>query len=217
MANPVEQLGTVLTLLSDFGTYSGFKMNVSKCEILPLNPLDPHSLHSLNSLGLSVAKTNITYLGIKIGANPNSLYALNFPPILKRIREELRRWHNLPLAMSGRCHLIKMMSISNLMYPLQTIPVLIHHTDITNLDRALSYFIWRGKRPRICLNKLKAAKADCGNNLPDVRGYNLACLTRHFIDWIHRTSHFSSYSLEADLGSPGSLVALLHTPMSKLP
>lgn len=56
-----------------------------------------------------------------------------------------------------------------------------------------------------------APREECGVTVPDVRGYNLACLSRHFIDWLHITSHFSSFQMEADLSFPWDITALLHT------
>lgn len=60
-------------------------------------------------------------------------------------------------------------------------------------------------------------KVEGGLNLPDIRGYNIACLLRHVLDWIKGTNQFSSCSLEADLASPWHLMALLHTKWAHLP
>lgn len=83
-------------------------------------------------LGLPYSKTHITYLGIKIGELPCSLYHLNFPPVISKIINELETWAELPLTLFGRCHLYKMISFPKLLYPLQTIFLLLKHKDLVS-------------------------------------------------------------------------------------
>lgn len=157
------------------------------------------------------------YLGIKIGKTSESLYTLNCPPIFKKITEELKRWTNLPISFLGRCHLLKMMSFSKLLYPLQTLPLLIKHQDNATMNKAFKSFIWCNKKPRISLATLQRHKMEGGVGFPDIRLYNLASLMRHALDWLQGTSKFSVLKIEQELAKPWNLNALLHTKYSKLP
>lgn len=217
LSDPVNQLKSVLQTMSHFGTFSGYRINADKSELLELNP--QASPVSWSGLGITIktAPTHITYLGIKIGRRPESLYSLNYVPLINKILAELGRWSHLPLPLLGRCHLIRMMSFARLLYPLQTLPLLIKHRDITKLNSAFTKFIWAGKRPRIAIRKLMMSKPEGGLNFPNIRGYNLACLLRHALDWYHGTNCFSNWALEASLAHPWSLLALLHTKVSSLP
>lgn len=157
------------------------------------------------------------YLGIKIGKLPSSIYHLNYPPLIKKISQELGNWMDLPLSLLGRCHLVKMVSFACLLYPLQMIPLLLQHKDMQSLNKAISKFIWQNKRPRIAFTKLHLPRQEGGINPPNVRLYNLACLLWIGLDWIAQSSHYSNYSLEPLMAHPYTLVALLHCKWKSIP
>lgn len=113
----------------------------------------------------------------------------------------------------GRCHLVKMMGFSRLLYLMQTLPLLIKHSDSKTLN---SKFLWARKRPRIALNKLIMARDEGGVNFPNLRCYNL-CLTHHVLDWLHRESYFSNWDLEMELAAPWPLTSLLLTRLVDIP
>lgn len=207
-SNPTSDMTTIKQIFDEFRLCSGLRINYNKSEILPLGPTSnlPWTSHS----PFTIAKYHITYLGIKIGKIPSSLYTLNYPPLINKIIQELKNWMDLPLSLLGRCNLFKMVSFARLLYPLQTIPLLLKHKDIQLLNKATSKFIWRQKRLCITLTKLHLPRSKGGICLPNIKVYNLACLLRIGLDWIQRASRYSNYSLEAAVSHPYSLVVLLH-------
>lgn len=134
-------------------------------------PSPPLNLPELTCTVFSIAKSHFTYLGIKIGKVPSSLYQLNFLPALFKISAELESWSSLPLSLFSRWHLFKMFSFPKLLYPLQTTPLLLKHKDIQKLQKALSIFLWKGGRPRISLQKLYLPKHEGGADLPNMQLY----------------------------------------------
>lgn len=124
------------------------------------------------------------------------LYHLNYSPILTKIIAEFENWSGLPLLLFGRCHLFKMVSFPKLLYQLQTIPLLMKHIDLQKLQKAINTFIWWGLRPRISIQKLCFPKHEGGVNLPNICLYNLSCLLRAGLDWLIKTSRYSSWKLK---------------------
>lgn len=155
-------------------------------------------------------------MGIKIGKEPSSLYSLNYPPLIPKIVGELEVWLNLPLLLFGRCALFKMVSFARLLYPLQTLLLLLKHRDIQILNKAVTIFLWKKGKPRVALTKLFLPRTEGGTNLRNIRVYNLACLLRTGIDWILQTSRYSNYELESNMVHPLNLVAL-HSSLQKIP
>lgn len=214
-ANPPSDMSTIKKVFDEFRLCSGLRINYSKSEILPIGT---HSVPPWAQTSVfPVAKSHITYLGIKIGKLPSSIYHLNYPPLLSKISQELNAWMDLPLSLLGRCHLIKMVSFARLLYPLQTIPLLLLHKDVSLLNSSLSKFLWRNKRPRIALKKLYLPRREGGISLPHIRMYNIACLLRTSIDWITQSSRYSNFSLESDMAHPYSLAGLLHCRWKSVP
>lgn len=100
---------------------------------------------------------------------------------------------------------------------MQTLPVLIKHSDINKLNSVFLKFTWGGRRPCIALQKLMLPKEDRSFNFPNLRGYNLAYLLRYVVDWFQTANCFSNWKLESKLASPWPLTSLLHTDFSALP
>lgn len=93
---------------------------------------------------------------------------------------------------------------------MQTVPNLLKHKNVNTFHLAVTRFIWVGKRPQILLTKLPNLQERGGVNLPHVKGYDIACLSRHLRDWINQTGYYSNYKLESALVGERNLVALLY-------
>lgn len=97
--------------------------------------------------------------------------------------------------------------ISNLVYPQQTIPLLLHLTNVNDHNRVL---FWRGKHQGY-VYKLRTSKLDEGAYLPDIRVYTLACLSRHYLDWIHKMrGHFFNNHSKYHIFSPYEIILTFH-------
>lgn len=214
-ANPSSDMLTIKSIFDKFRLCLGLRINYNRSEILPIGTLSNPSW-TPNSI-FSVTKSHITYLGIKIGKLPSSLYHLNYPPLLTKISQELDNWMDLPLSLLGRCHLVNIVSFARLLYPLQSIPLHLHHKDTKSLNAAISKFLWRNRQPRIAFTKLYLPRREGGISLPNVRTYNLACLLRISLDWVAQTSRYSNFPLETEMVHPYSLVALLHCKWKSIP
>lgn len=217
LAKPHENISVVFDYLESFGSSSGLKVNVTKSELLILSGGNTPRAPNSPNLKVTIATSPIKYLGVNIGRTPRSIYDLNYPPLITKMIRELDRWGHLPISLLPRCHLMKMVSFPKLLYPLQTIPLLLKHTDLNKLMSAYTKCVWNGKRPRIAMKKLMRPILKGGINLPDIRCYNLASLLRHGADWIKNTNYYSNLALEKALVSPWSLPALLHTKYASLP
>lgn len=106
----------------------------------------------------ALENAHTTYLGIKVGREPSSLYYQNYPPLIAKIIQELDMWANLPLPLMGRAHLIKMISFARLRFPLQTLPFLLKRKDVNRINMAMQSFLWKEKRARIHIQKLYLLK-----------------------------------------------------------
>lgn len=84
----------IVGIFNDFKMCSGLRINYTKSEILHLGSL-PNPKWSLKA-PFTVAKSHITYLGIKIGKTPFSIFTINYP-LFQKITRELENWMDLPL------------------------------------------------------------------------------------------------------------------------
>lgn len=195
LTKPEVSIPAVLDLISCFSEFSGYKINFSKSEALPLGGL--RDIPPPVSCPFRWAVQGFTYLGIVITPLIQQLYKANFTPLLKRIYDDLERWISLPLSMLGRISLIKMNILPKLLYVFQMLPIIFSRKVIKEINSRLSTFIWRGKKPRMSLARLMKPQERGGLSVPDVRLYQLASQLRYISDWIQNDSDSVWLDLES--------------------
>ncbi len=123
VADPEASVPPLLDLLETFGAFSGFTINWSKSELLPLTTkIDQHFLDTVQ---FKIAYTQIKYLGIIITRKPEDLLQANWHKKMAELRANIEFWKTLPLSMVGKINAIKMVTLPRFLYLFQSIPTFI--------------------------------------------------------------------------------------------
>uniref|UniRef100_A0A8C7XNT8 Reverse transcriptase domain-containing protein n=1 Tax=Oryzias sinensis TaxID=183150 RepID=A0A8C7XNT8_9TELE len=210
IANPEESIPRMLELLSSFGSLSGYKLNLGKSILFPINQLARDWDYS--KFPLTVEKKSFAYLGIKITNNYNTLFRYNFSSLLEKTEADLARWSALPVSLAGRINTIKMAVLPKFMYFFQMIPLFLPKVFFTKLDGLISSFIWNKKCPRIRRSKLQRSKSEGGFGLPNFKYYYWSANIVKLPIWLrtfkeNRGPLWSIMELTADL--PASPVSFM--------
>lgn len=96
--------------LSDFGSFSGYKLNLSKSECFPINSLALQI--NAASLPFRISRSGFKYLGVHITHTFSGLYANNFLPLISKIKSDLQRWDTLQLSLAGRVNCINCINLT---------------------------------------------------------------------------------------------------------
>lgn len=197
----------LLDYLKKFGHISGFKVNLSKTEAMPIGA--GTRLAAPTGFPFHWSPKEITYLGIRVSPSLKKLFKLNMTPIVTRIREDLDRWKSLPVSWLGRLSVLKMNILPRLMYPLQMLPNSIPNCWFKKLDKMFTHYIWQGKKVRMKISKLQRSKDQGGIAVPNVRLYYWAAQMRYIYEWVN--PDVSNTWIDMESRNCG-LVTLKHSP-----
>ena len=187
LSHPLQSIPHLLKLVEKFGQFTGYKINCSKSEAIPLNH---HTFAThLGSAPFVWKPQGMKYLGINIISPINKIFDLNGPNILKGIREDLKRWTVLPLSLWGRVEIIKMNILPRLSFVISAIPLKFPQQWFKEIDKILSSFLWCDKKPRINHKKLSMPRNKGGLAVPDVYLYYLAYNVRFPLSWAYKNKN----------------------------
>uniref|UniRef100_A0A3Q3KVC8 Reverse transcriptase domain-containing protein n=1 Tax=Labrus bergylta TaxID=56723 RepID=A0A3Q3KVC8_9LABR len=183
ITEPYTSLPPLLQCLKKYSAASGYKLNYTKSEILPLNIQDRNIRSLTNPLKWST--NGFKYLGINIGITKDQIFKDNFIKLLEQTRSDFKRWMDLPISLIGRVNSIKMNVLPKFTYLFQCIPIKIKKTFFEEINKAMTHFLWQKKTPRVKLMALQAPYSKGGLNLPNFRNYYLASQFRPLWIWLH--------------------------------
>uniref|UniRef100_A0AAQ5XLH4 Reverse transcriptase domain-containing protein n=1 Tax=Amphiprion ocellaris TaxID=80972 RepID=A0AAQ5XLH4_AMPOC len=179
--NAEESVPHLLNLITSFGKLSGYTINWSKSEFMPLTKI--YSQGFLESVPFKVVNDQITYLGLTIPKDPKLIFKLNFTEFISGLKQNIECWKLLPLSMVGRINSIKMISLPRFLYLCQNLPICLTSAFFKNLDSIILSYIWNGKNARISKIHLQKSKSEGGLGPPVLKHYYWAANVRALIFW----------------------------------
>lgn len=148
--DPGTSIPYILAFLKRFGSFSGYKVNISRSECYSINQSVLQLTQS--DIPFKLSPSGFKYLGINVTRLMSSLFSANFSPLVSNLKADLQRWESLPLSLIGRINTIKMTILPKFLFLFQCLPIFLTRKFFKDIDQTLSGFLWSSKTPRIRKN-----------------------------------------------------------------
>lgn len=180
--NKKQSIPHLLNLLEKFGSFSGYKINLDKSLLFPVNKASITLTY--DQFPFKVENQSFKYLGVNITRLFKTLIMENFNALLKQTKSILERWVSLPISLAGRVNALKMTILPRFLYLFQAIPVWLPKYFLITLDKYISTFIWNKSTPRMRKKLMERPKSEGGLGLPNLLHYNWAANISKLTYWV---------------------------------
>jgi hypothetical protein len=96
----------------------------------------------------TIATNNIKYLRVTLIKQVKDLYGKNFKFLKEEIREDHRKWRDLPCSQIGRINIVKMAILQIVIYRFNAIPIKITTQFFKDMEIAILKFLLINKKPK---------------------------------------------------------------------
>jgi hypothetical protein len=102
----------LLQLINNLSEVAGYKINSNKSVAFLYTKDKQANKEIRETTPFKIVTNNIKYLGMTLNNQVKDLYSKNFKSLKKKIKEDLRRWKDLPCSWIGRSNIVKIAILS---------------------------------------------------------------------------------------------------------
>ena len=119
----------------------------------------------------------IKYLGINLTKKVKDLYVENYKILIKEIKEDSKKWKDIPSSWIGRINIVRMAILPKAVYRFNAIPINLPMTFFTELQHH-QHNLYGTTKTQNCQSNLRSKIQAGGTTLPDFRQYYKAIVIK---------------------------------------
>jgi hypothetical protein len=123
ISDPKNSTRELLSLINSFNEGAEYNINSNKSMIFLYTKDKQAEKDIRETTPFSIVTHNIKYLCVTLTKEVKDLYDQNFKSLKKEIKEDLRRWKDLPYSWIGSINIVKMAILPKAIYRFNAIPI----------------------------------------------------------------------------------------------
>ena len=121
--NPKDSTPKLLELINKFSKVAGCKINIQKSVAFLYTSNEILEKEYKNTIPFKIVPHKIKYLGIHRTKEVKDPYAENYKTLIKEIKEDVKKWKDIPCSWIGKINIVKMAILPKAIYRFNAIPI----------------------------------------------------------------------------------------------
>jgi hypothetical protein len=122
-SDPKNSIRELLNLINSFSEVAEYKINSNKSMAFLYTKDNQAEKEIMETIPFTIVTNNIKSLSVTLTKEVKDLYDKNFKSLKKEMKEDLRRWKDLPCSWIGMINIAKMAILPKAIYRLNAIPI----------------------------------------------------------------------------------------------
>ena len=120
---PKHSIRKLLELISEFNKVAGYKIKGEKSLAFLYTNNEKSEREIRESIPFTIATKRIKYLGINLHKETKELSTENYKTLMKKIKDDINRWRDIPCSWVERINIVKMSILSKAIYRFNVTPI----------------------------------------------------------------------------------------------